>query len=874
MKRQPPRWADRLLEWFVAPHLLEYIQGDLQELFRKRLQEVSLSQARREYAWAVLHCLTPFFRKSFQERDQPFTQYPKPTPTTMLTNYVKLAWRGLLTSKVYSLINIGGLSMALAIGILLLWWVKGELSYDQSLTKADQIYRVNASAGGNNSDQFLAHTVAPIAPVAKQQVPGVIEAVRISPNNSLSPFKVNGKNLFEDRAAYVDPAFFSFFELQWLKGNPNQPFQGDQSVVLTESAARKYFGSANPMGKSLYSIPTKQTFVVSGLIHDFLQRSTVNYSVLLPIKLIANQYKAQPSDYWKSMDSDWGNWYTQTYLAVHPRANLAMIAQQLSAVHHAHNQFDQTATYRLQPLRDIHLYQPSGAPGLMQEVRMMGMVALILLAIGCINYVNLATARASQRAKEVSVRKVVGAGRRQLMGQFLAESALIFVIALALATLLMKLLEPTYQQLTGQAQPFSLTDPQVWLVLLGALGFTLAMAGIYPALVLSSFDPLTVLRGKPKTGQQGLSFRQTLVVTQFAFSTALIVGTLVIGTQLRFLSERNLGYDRQNTLAFWMTGEMANHYEAVKAELMQQPGVSAVTSANQDLVNIGSATGDTDWDGKKPHSMFIVKPMRVEKDFIQTFHLQLASGESFSGSKADSTHFILNETAVRQAGIRNPIGKRFKLWQTEGTIIGVLKDFHLASMKAKIEPAAFYYQPHNPYGRIYIKIAGRDVAQVIAYAQQLWKKYSPDYPFDYQFMDDQVNEMYSSEQRTGLLFTVFAGIAILVSCLGLFGLATFTAQRRRKEIGVRKVLGASVLGIVTLLSRDFLKLVLLGILIASPIAWYTMSQWLEEFAYRTTLSWWLFGVAGFVAIGIALLTVSYQALQAALVNPVKSLRSE
>ncbi len=474
----------------------------------------------------------------------------------------------------------------------------------------------------------------------------------------------------------------------------------------------------------------------------------------------------------------------------------------------------------------------------------------------------------------MSVRKVVGAGRRQLIGQFLAESALIFIIALALATLLTKLLEPTYQALTGKTQSFSLADPQVWLVLMGVLTFTLAIAGIYPALVLSSFEPLTVLRGKPTKGQQGISFRQTLVVTQFAFSTALIVGTLVIGNQLRFLQERNLGYDRQNTLAFWMTGEMANHYDAVKADLLKQPGVRAVTTANQDLLNIGSATGDTDWDGKKPHSTFIVRPMRVEKDFIQTFHLQLASGESFRGSKADSTHFILNETAVRQAGITKPIGKRFKLWQTEGTIIGVLKDFHLASMKAKIEPAAFYYQPHNPYGRIYIKTAGRDVPQVIGYAQQLWKKYSPDYPFEYRFMDDQVNEMYTTEQRTGRLFNFFAGIAILVSCLGLFGLATFTAQLRRKEIGVRKVLGASVMGIVTLLSGDFLKLVLLGILVASPIAWYTMNQWLEGFAYRTTLSWWLFAVAGLVAVGIALLTVSFQSVKAALTNPVKSLRSE
>lgn len=790
----------------------------------------------------------------------------------MLKNYLKTAWRGLLNSKIYSVINIGGLATALGIGILLLWWVKGELEYDQFHANVDQVYRVNGGLGGENG--FGQQTVAPVAPVAKRQIPGVLASVRISPTSDMSPFKVDGKSLVEEKAAFVDPAFFTFFAFKWVKGNPKQPFQDDQSVVLTESAARKYFGSADPLGKQLYSVPNKKYFVVTGLLRDFPDNSSINYNALFPIQILANQYKGNPGDFWKTMDSDWGNWYTQTFIRVHPQANLDAIVQQLTAIHHASNKYDQVTTYRLQPLKDIHLYRPDGALGLMQDVRMMGIVALILLAIGCINYVNLATARASQRAKEVSVRKVVGAGRRHLIGQFLAESALIFVTALLLAIVLIKVLESTYQELTGKTQPFSLADPQVWLVLIGALTFTLLIAGIYPALVLSSFEPLKVLRGKMASGRTGVTFRQALVVTQFTFSTALLVGTLVIGNQLRFLRERNLGYDRQNTFGFWMTNNMAEHYDAVKAELMQQPGVKAVTSASSNLLNIDNSTGDTDWDGKKPKSIFIIRPMRVDPDFIQTFNLKLAGGSAFTGSKADSTHFILNETAVREAGIISPIGKRFKLWQTEGTIIGVLKDFHMASMRAKVEPAVFYYQANNAYGRLYVKTAGQDTPAVIAAAERLWKTYNPDYPFDYKFMDDQFNDMYKSEQRTGRLFSFFAGIAILVSGLGLFGLATFTAQQRTKEIGIRKALGASVTGIVALLSRDFLKLVLIGILIAAPIAWWTMDQWLANFAYRTSVEWWVFALAGTLAIGIALLTVSFQSIKAALVNPVKSLRSE
>ncbi|RAK02786.1 putative permease [Larkinella arboricola] len=790
----------------------------------------------------------------------------------MLRNYFKTAWRGLLNSKGYSAINIGGLAVALGIGILLLWWVKDELSFDRFHTHSDRIYRINGSFGSSESQQFSGQIVAPVAAYARKNMPNVEDAVRVVDSYDMSPFKVQDKTLVEERAMYVDPAFFTFFNFEFIKGNRARPFPDLQSVILTESAAVRYFGQTDAVGKVLYSVSKKQNYVVSGIMRDFPDNSSIRGNMLFPLELVAKAY--QPNDYWKSMDSDWGNWYARTFVRVDPKADLDKIAKTLTDVHHASNQYDQVTVYRLQPLKDIHLYRPDGTPGAMQEVKMMGIVALVLLAIGCINYVNLATARATQRAREVSVRKVVGAGREHLIGQFLAESLLIFVMALVGAIALLKGLESTYQELAGKSQPFSLLDPQVWLVLVGALAFTLAVAGIYPAVVLSSFEPLKVLRGKMATGGKGVTFRQTLVIVQFAFSTALIVGTLIIGNQLRFLRERNLGYDRDNTFAFWMTGEMAKHYDAVKTELLRQPSVRGVTASNNNLLSIGNSTGDTDWEGKPKNSMFIVSRMQVEKDFISSFGLKMAYGETFTGSPADSMHYILNETAVKKAGIKKPIGKSFTLGQTKGIIIGVIKDFHFASLRQKVEPAVFYYRPNNNLSRIYIKTTGLDAPKAVAAAEKLWKQYSPDYPFEYQFMDVQYNEMYKSEQRTGQLFNFFAGITILVSCLGLFGLATFTAQQRTKEIGIRKVLGASVTGIVALLSKDFLKLVVIGIVIASPIAWWMMSQWLTEFAYKIDLDWWVFALAGLLAILIAFATVSFQSIRAALMNPVRSLRSE
>ncbi|MBD0257256.1 MAG: FtsX-like permease family protein, partial [Cytophagales bacterium] len=486
---------------------------------------------------------------------------------------------------------------------------------------------------------------------------------------------------------------------------------------------------------------------------------------------------------------------------------------------------------------------------------------------------NLSTAQAMQRAREVGVRKVMGADRGQLFAQFLGESALVFVIALGLAIGLMYALMPLYNELSGKTMTLNLFRPQTALTLVGALAVTLLLAGIYPTLLLSSFQPLQVMKGKLSAGHSGAAFRRVLVVVQFAISVVLIVGTLVMKGQLQYIREMQLGYDRENVFSFGMRGEMGGRFGSIRNELLKETGVTGVTRAGSNLLAIDGTTSDTHWEGKDPQRMFLIHPMAVDEAFLETFRMPLVAGKGFTGSKADSTHFILNETAVREAGIKDPVGKRFKLWDTEGTIIGVVRDFHFTSIRQKIEPAIFFYRPDWCWN-VYVKTTGQDAPKAIAVAEKLWKTFNPAYPFEYHFMDDSYDRMYRADQRTGTLFDCFAAVAILISCLGLFGLATHTAQRRVKEIGIRKVLGASVANLVALLSKDFLRLVLAAFVLAVPVAWYAMDRWLQNFAYRISVGWWVFAMAGAAAVTIALLTVSFQSIKAALANPVQSLRSE
>lgn len=786
----------------------------------------------------------------------------------MIKNYFITAWRNLWKNRFYSSINLLGLSVGLAVGLIILLWVKDELSYDRFHDNAPNIYRVVSNLGTGNSKQAWGNIPAPISVYSKSEMPEVKEAVRIVNNYNYSIYKSGDKEFQENKAAYVDPSFFTIFNFKIISGNKANPFPDNNSILLTATTAKKYFGNENPIGKVILA-DNKDNFTVRGVIEDFPENSSIKYDILFPVDRLVKNYT--PNDYWKSMNEDWGNYYCLTFLQVHPAASTTAIEKKLTQLQHTHNRYDKSSFYTLQSLDKLHLYAPDGGSSAMQMVQIFFVVAILLLLIACINYVNLSTARSMLRAKEVSVRKIIGAAKIQLFLQFIVETIILFILATVLAILIIYVLMPFYNSLSGKNSSFQLLDKSVWTTIGITITGTLIASSIYPALLLSSFKPILALKGKISIGIGNTRFRQVLVVTQFSFSVILIIGTLIISRQMRYIQDKELGYDKSHVFTVNIR-DMQPHYAAIKTELLQQPGITGITSASSNIVQIGSSTGDTDWEGKEPNSTFMIHPMAIDAQFIPQMKLEFVAGHNFRGDKTDSAKLILNETAVREAGIKDPIGKTFILWQTKCQIIGVLKDFHFASLKSKIEPAAFWYEPANY--TMYVKTTGKDAAKAIAAVEKKWKQYNGGFPFEYRFLDDTYDRLYRSDRQTGTLFNVFAGIAIIISCLGLFGLATYTAQVKTREIGIRKVLGASVMGVTSLLAKDFIRLVGIAIVIASPIAWLLMNKWLQNFIYRVNINISVFLLAGIIALLIALITVSSQAIRAALANPVKSLKSE
>jgi putative ABC transport system permease protein len=788
----------------------------------------------------------------------------------MFKNYFKIAWRNLWKSKFYSGINVVGLAVGLATGIMVLLWVQDEFSYDTFHRNAGNIYKINSHLGTGSSAQVWEGSPAPLAVFCKQSIPEVVNSVRIKQREGQLLFTYGDKKLVETSSAFVDPSFFSTFDFRLLRGNPQKPFADNNSVVLTASVAREYFGDENPIGKIILE-NGKENFVVTGVLQDFPENSNLQYHMLFPMSLFAKNFGGNGA--WKTIDEDLGNYQYNIYLQLQKDASAEGVAKKMTKLFFDKKGQDAIGDFfSLQPLTTLHLVAADGNKSYLQMVRIFLLVAILILLIACINYVNLSTARSMLRAKEVSMRKIIGAARSQLFIQFILESALLFLFASLLSFLLIYLLLPLYNMISGKHLLFSLQNVGVWVVVGSTIAGTLLLSGVYPALLLSSFHPVQALKGKLSLGIGNVLFRKILVVTQFIFSVGLIIGTIVIGSQLKYIREKNLGYDKEYVFSFGLNGAMHDHYDAVRTELLKQPGISGIAASDNGLVGAGATTGDTYWDGKEEGRMFLIHANGIDNNFIPLLKMQVVAGRNFAGEKADSAHVILNETAVNQAGIKDPIGKSFTLWQTKATIIGVVKDFNYASLKQAIEPAIFYYDPPN--WRMFIKTSGRDASKAIAAAQKMWKAYSPDIPFDYSFLDEEYGKMYQADKRTGTLFNAFSAIAILISCLGLFGLATYTAQVKTKEIGIRKVLGATVSNVTVLLAKEFVVLVLIAFVIASPVTWLAMNKWLQNYAYRVSISWWIFLVTGLLAIMIALLTVSFQAIKVALANPVKSLRTE
>lgn len=787
----------------------------------------------------------------------------------MLINYFKTAWRSLRRNRFYSAINMAGLTIGLAIGMMILLWVQDELSYDGFHSNAKTIYRLENQVGTGKSIQIWRVTNKGIAMAAKAQIPEVKDAVRITDNYFYQFYKFEGRTFPENKSFFTDPSFFSVFDFHLIKGNMSKPFPADNSVVMTESAAKKFFGDQDPLGKVI-SGDGKVNFTVTGVIRDFPKNSSITGEMFFPMSYLNQLMRVEKPV--ATLDEDWENFSFTTYLLLQPGTSIPALADRLKAIHLKIEPADNDIVYLPFELSKMHLYKADGSDGGIETVRIFAIIAILILVIACINYVNLSTARSMLRAKEVSLRKIVGAARIQLFAQFIIETTFLFLLASSLAIGLMYALMPIFNDISGKTLIIDLMDYHIWMVILISVLSTLIISSIYPALLLSSFEPIKAIKGRIAAGIGDSLFRKMLVVGQFAVSVALITGTIVISRQMNYIRSKALGYDKTNVLSFYMRN--ANeHYPAIREQLLKSTGIVDITRASSNIIQLGEQTGNNHWEGKEANRTFMMYPLGVDKDYIPFFKLELIEGNNFSGAANDSAHFILNETAVKESGIKNPVGKTFKLHENTGTIIGVVRDFHFASMKQKIEPAILYYNPARN-SAIFVKTTGKDVDKAIAATQTVWKRYNADQPFSFSFLDATFENLYRTEQRSGQLVSIFAGIAIFISCLGLLGLAAYTAQVRTREIGVRKVLGSSVSGIIRLLASDFIKLVVIGILIATPMSWYLMHKWLDDFAYKMNLSWTVFCIAGAIAILIAVLTISFQSVKAALANPVNSLRAE
>jgi len=792
---------------------------------------------------------------------------------------IKTAWRSLLKNKFYSAINIFGLAVGLATGILLLLWVQNELSFDRFNKKYPDIYQLSAHFVDNGTDKTWGGVPGPLSVYAKS-IPQVLAAVRIHSEFDQDISNKESNRIFGgNNMAFVDSGFFSLFNYRLLEGSPETAFPNYHSILLTRTTAAKLFGGDAggyhaAIGKVIEF--RKEPFTVTGVLEDFPENSTLQFDAIFPMAYYAKLFTGWGGNGdWKTIDADLGNFAFTTFVQLQPGASPEETGRRFSAAYKKARNGDSQAQFRLQNLASIHLVGADGNTSSLRMVQIFMLVVILLLVIASINYVNLSTARAIIRAKEVSIRKINGAGRRQLFFQFVTETSLLFCFSTLLAALLIYLLMPLYNTISGKNLSVDLFNTGTWKVAAAAIMGTLVAASIYPAIVLSSFKPVKALKGTLSPGVGIAALRKGLVVFQFSISIILLVATMIMSKQLQFIQTRDLGYDKNYVFTVPLPDEVIDRIAAVKTELKKQACiVNVATSDAYNFSDINSETSDIDWSGKVPNSNETVTQVCAEKDLIATLKIKFIEGRDFSGGPSDSDSYIINEAAAKMMQLKRPYtGQKISFHDKKGTIIGVTEDFNYQSLKVQIKPLLFFTF-WNSKNILYVRTTAAQSRQAIAAVEGLYRKYGGNTPFSYHFLDVSFDAQYKTDQRAGTLFNAFAAIAIFISCLGLFGLITYTAQVKTKEIGIRKVLGASVTGIVQLLSRDFLLLVLMALVLAVPVAWWSMNQWLQGFAYRITISPWVFAAAGLLAIVIALLTVSIQAFRAARSNPVKSLRSE
>jgi putative ABC transport system permease protein len=794
----------------------------------------------------------------------------------MIKNYFKIALRNIWRHRGFSFINITGLSIGITACFFIFMYVAFELSYDKFHTKADRIYRIVTDIKTPSETINTGVTSWAFAPNIKADFPEVESFVRVSGGSFL--VRKGSVKFQEENTIFADSAFFKVFDFKLIKGNPKTVLTEQASLVFSKSAAKKYFGNADPVGQTVLISGDAIPAQVTGIMEDMPENSLLKADMIVSMTTLTQKFN-------KGLDDQWGNYGATSYLLLKPGTNGKNLEAKLPAFMDKRNGAEAKrnqmfATLFLEPLNDVYLHSKRNGQsgGSISNVYVFSIVAVFILLIACINFINLTTARSVERAKEVGIRKVVGAGNGELARQFIGESVILCLIAFIITIILSVVLLPMFNTLSGK-----IISPGIfsnWYNIAILLGIAVAiglLAGIYPALVLTSFKPVMVLKGKFSTGTKGSMLRKSLVVAQFSISIALIIGTIIVYNQMDFMRNRDLGFSKDQTIVVDSNGDPGK--QAFKQSVASLPNVKS-TALSSATPGGGNSGAYSEIENKKGDLQIANLDLYfVDFDFIKQYGIKMVAGRAFSRdfmSTDTAQAMLLNEEAIKMFGYTSPqqaIGRRFKQWGREGKIVGVMKDFHFKSLQETIKPLSMRVELNN-LNLVSIKISGNNLKGTLADIESKWKQIIPNRPFSYFFLDEFFDRQYRSEERFGKLFLNFSVLAIAISCLGLLGLASYSTYQRTREIGIRKVLGASTPGIVNMLSKDFMILVGISFLIAAPVAWYFMHKWLQDFAYRIDIQWWVFVLSGILAVSVALLTISFQAIKAALTNPVKSLRSE
>jgi ABC-type antimicrobial peptide transport system permease subunit len=792
----------------------------------------------------------------------------------MVKNYFKTAWRNLLKNKRLSFINIFGLAIGMSFAMLIGLWIQNEISFDSFHANKDRIAVVMKNTLFNDKRNTQEATPLPLHDELKTNYPEVKRATRVDWGGEHN--LMVGNNKFNKMGTYVDPDYLGMFTFPVIKGDTKTALNDPYSIVLTQSLATALFGNGNPLGKTV-KVDNQYDVTVTAVLKDVPKNSTIRFDFLAPYEFLV-----QTNEFIKNNKTNWGNNFLMNMVELKEGVSMEAFSKKIGPLNTLRDPSLKNQTLFLHPLSKWHLRNDYenwvNVGGKITYVRLFGIIGIFVLLIACMNFMNLATARAEKRAREVGIRKAVGSQRRQLVLQFLCESVLTAFLAFLLSLALIQLLLPFLKDLGFENIQFDFSNFSLLFVGLLVTIITGLVAGSYPALYLSSFAPIKVLKGSFKQGKGTVSFRKVLVVSQFAISIGLIISTVVVYQQIQHAKNRSIGYDPNNLISITASRDIATNFDALKHDLLNNGYIESVAKASQPLTRRYNSWSDFSWEGKDPNSDIAIDAIMTGWDFEKTAGLKIIQGRPFSKEhKTDSNAVILNETALKTIGYKNPIGKTMKSGNRVITIVGVVEDVLLLDPFKPVSPLAILFNGSavNNVNNIFLRLKpGADLRKALAYIQPLFEKYNPAYPFEYSFVDEEFGEKFTIENQVAKLAGIFAGLAIFISCLGLFGLATFMAERRTKEIGVRKVLGASVANLWLLLSKEFVWLVLMACFIASPLSLWLMNNWLEKYDYRINISVWVFVIAALLAVVIALVTVSAQAVRAAVSNPVKSLRTE